>query len=89
MGPPRFWIARQMRSVAVLRLVNFVTRFTPGRLFQMSSSRWLSFPMVSANCSSVEKTAAPLSRADFREAWRVMLFSALIVKCFMVVVLLS
>ena len=76
-----------MRSVAVLRLANFVTGFTPGRLFQMSSSRWLSFPMRSANCSSVENTPEPVSRAAFREAWKVMLFSESIVKCFIVFVL--
>src|ERR1022692_1096332 len=76
-----------MRSVAILRLVNFLTGVTPGRLFQISMSRWLLGPIRSANCTSVEKTPAPVSRATWRLAWTVMLFSASMVKYFIVVVL--
>ena len=50
-------MAFQMRSVATFRLANLVTGLTPGRLFQMSTSRLLSGPIKSANCSSVEKYA--------------------------------
>src|SRR6516165_6284314 len=72
-----------MRSVATLRLVNLATGLTPGRLFQISTRRlWLG-PIRSANCSSLAKTPAPVSRATLREEWTVMLFSASIVNVFM------
>src|SRR5450432_512165 len=75
-------MAFQMRSLATFRLVNFLTGLTPGRLFQIASNRWLLGPIRSANCTSLVKTPTPVSRAAFREAWMVMLFSASIVKCF-------
>jgi hypothetical protein len=78
-------MAFQMRSVATFRLVNFVTGLTPGRLFQISTSRWGLGPIRSANCTSLAKTPPPVSRAAFREAWTVMWFSASIVKCFIFV----
>src|ERR1019366_6357729 len=76
-----------MRSVATFRLANLVTGVTPGRLFQISTSRLLSEPTRSANCSSVAKTAAPVSRAALREAWTVMLLSASMVNVFMIFLL--
>src|ERR1035441_9964454 len=80
-------MAFQIRSVATLRFANLVTSCTPGRLFQISTSRLLSGPIRSASCSSVEKTPAPVSCAAFLEAWTVMWFFVSIVKVFIIVLL--
>ena len=53
-------MAFQMRSVATFRFANLLTGVTPGRLFQISTSRLLSAPIRSASCSSVEKTSRQL-----------------------------
>ena len=57
---PRPWMAFQMRSVATFRFVNLVTGLTPGRLFQISTSRLLSGPIRSANCTSFAKAPKPV-----------------------------
>jgi hypothetical protein len=78
-----------MRSVATFRLANLVTGVTPGRLFQISTSRLLSGPIRSANCSSLAKTPAPVSRAAFLEGCTVMLLSVSIVNVFIIFLLVA
>src|ERR1039458_6264178 len=78
-----------MRSVATFRLANLVTGVTRGRLFQISTSRLLSGPIRSANCSSLAKTPAPVSRAAFLEGCTVMLLSVSIVNVFIIFLLVA
>jgi hypothetical protein len=72
---------------AALRVVNFLTGFTPGRLFQISTNRSVgqsaaslpsSFSLL--NCCALSGIAAPDSMAA-------MLFSLSIVKCIVVFLL--
>jgi hypothetical protein len=60
-------MAVQMRCVAPFLLENLLTGFTPGRLFQMATSRLLSVPIRSANSASLAKAGAPVSLAAFLE----------------------
>jgi hypothetical protein len=48
---PRSWILFQIRVAAVVRSLNFLTGVTPGRLFQMATSRSAGQPAASSTSS--------------------------------------
>src|ERR1700683_432693 len=48
---PRFWILFQIRVAAVVRSLNFLTGLTPGRLFQIATSRSDGQPATSSASS--------------------------------------
>src|ERR1035438_6076156 len=90
---PSTWIAAQMRVVAALRSVNFLTGLrslkggTPAKLFQTSTRRLIGHSAAILLSSFWLAKAARLSCAAGAAAWAVMLLSVSIVNVVIVVLL--
>src|ERR1017187_8412703 len=88
---PKIWMAAQIRVVAALRSVNFLTGFSlskpevPAKLFQVSTRRLMGHSAVTLLSSFWLAKAARLSCAAGAAAWAVMLLSVSIVNVVMVV----
>jgi len=85
------WIRAQIRPIAVLEVLNFLTGLRPGRLFQTSTSR--SAGQLAANAANsaalVNRSAPERAVASSAVAWAVMLLSLSIVNVVIVGMLLS
>jgi len=88
---PRPWILFQMRLAAVGRSLNFLTGVTPGRLFQMATSRSAGHAAASSVSSfwlaKVSNGVAVAATASSGVPCAVMLLSVSIVKVVIVVFL--
>src|ERR1017187_1714864 len=88
-----FWIAAQMRAVALVRFSNFFTGFSspkggaPAKLFQTSTRRLIGHSAVALLSSLWLANTTRLSCAAGTAAWAVMLLSVSIVNVVIVVLL--